>query len=280
MLHDRYKSLTSPANLDHVAVGPPGVLVIDSKTWTGGRLRYDDRGMAIGRYRRDDELHKAKVDADIVCRAAATVVPDAPVLGVLVFVEDVGLTGPVHHQQVMLLQSEQLLAWLTCQPARLTPAQVHQIGSTLDAALPPRDGPRRLFVLPDDFAAVSGRCPAGATPPRSARPASRTTPGRGAPRRPARTAGQELAYGLRRMVAFLALAALILFVALPVAGRVLPPLLTRLVQASIPAPAAPPTSPVRGPTPPPNTCTPPPAPASLTPGCSGPWPLLARARRA
>ena len=221
VLHDRYKSATSPANLDHIAVGPPGVFVIDSKNWTGGRLRYDDRGMALGRYRRDDELHSAKVDADIVRRIVGAAAHDVPVLGVVAFVEDVALTVPVHHQQVLLLQAELLLSWLTVQPGRLTPAEVHQVGSTLDAALPPRDGPRRPFVLPaavtDPRAAPASR-PAGATPPRRPRPASGPAAHRRTSRRPARTAAQELAHGLRQILAFLAVAALMLFVVAPIAS--------------------------------------------------------------
>jgi len=266
VLHDRYKSATSPANLDHIAVGPPGVFVIDSKNWTGGRLRYDDRGMALGRYRRDDELHSAKVDADIVRRIAGAAVHDIPVLGVLAFVEDVALPVPVHHQQVVLLQAEQLLSWLTAQPARLTPAEVHQVGSTLDTALPPRGGLRRPFVLPagTDPCPAPARGPSGATPPRRPRPSGGPAARRRGSRRPARTAGQELAYGLRRLVAFLALAAVMLFVAVPIASRVLPPLLTRLVQTAVPTPT--PVRPTLAPAPPTNTCAS--APASVPPGCS------------
>jgi len=64
--HDRRKSVTSPANLDHVVVGPPGVFVIDTKNWSGGLLRPDERGMKLGSWRKDDALHAAKVDADLV----------------------------------------------------------------------------------------------------------------------------------------------------------------------------------------------------------------------
>lgn len=273
MLHDRYKSRASPANLDHVAVGPPGVFVIDSKSWTGGRLRYDDRGMAIGRYRRDDELHSAKVDADIVRRAAVLAVPDVPVVGVLAFVEDVALTAPVHHQQVMLLQAEQLLGWLTGQPAQLTPAQVHQVSSTLDAALPPRDGPRHTLNHPAGSSVGLGSAASAsrATAPHQTSPTRRPASGGGGGgrrRRPARTAGQELADGLRRLVALAALAALIVFVAVPLGNRVLPSLLTHLFQASVTriAPAPSPATP--GSTAPAGTCSP--ARPAGTPGCAAP----------
>jgi len=232
--------------------------------------------MAIGRYRRDDELLNAKVDADTVRRVAATAVPDAPTQGVLAFLEDVGLTQPVPNQQVVVLQAEQLLGWLTTRPARLTPTQVHQIGSTLDAALPPRDGPRRPFQLPATLTAQRrvgrpGRRPTGDTGRRRLGPAGRSAPGRPGPRRgtlrgPARTAGQELAHGLRRIAVLVALAVLVLFVAVPVASRVLPAVLTHLVQASVSRST--PTAPTPGRTPSAFTCGP--AQPVGTPGCGIP----------
>lgn len=48
VLNDRYKSKTSPTNLDHVVIGPGGVSVIDTKNWSAGRIRLDDRGMGLG----------------------------------------------------------------------------------------------------------------------------------------------------------------------------------------------------------------------------------------
>lgn len=273
VLHDRYKNAASPGNLDHIAVGPAGVFVIDTKNWTGGRLRLDDRGMAIGRYRRDDDLLKAKVDADIVRRIAGNAVPDAPTQAVVAFVEDVGLTDAVPHQQVVLLQAEQLLSWLTREPARLTTTQVHQIGSTLDAALPPRDGPRRAFVLPSGLQAAPRRRPARTTQATGTRPTGRpASPGHPA-RQAARAAGRELTAGLRRLAAFLVVAAAILFVAVPVASRVLPPLLTHLLQASlshaVPAPvrtpAETPAVPLGQAAAPRSTCTPTPTSPTPTP---------------
>ena len=109
VLHDRRKQQGSPANLDHLLIGPPGVFVIDAKNWTGGRLRLDDRGIAIARWRKDDELHSAKVDADIVREHVAALVPHTPTVAVLAFLHDMGLPAPTHHQQVLLVQREQLL---------------------------------------------------------------------------------------------------------------------------------------------------------------------------
>lgn len=99
VLHDRRKNERSPANLDHVVVGPPGVFVIDAKNWSGGLLKLDDRGMKMARWRKDDELHAAGVDAELV-RGVARAVAQVPCVGVLAFVQDVGLTAPVQHRDV------------------------------------------------------------------------------------------------------------------------------------------------------------------------------------
>jgi hypothetical protein len=149
VLHDRRKSSTSPANLDHVVVGPPGVLVIDAKNWSGGRLRLDDRGMAIGRYRRDDELQAAKIDGDIVRQILQQMPPGAPVYGVLAFVQDLGLAAPTRHHDVFLVQRNELWNWLWSLPPVLSAEQVRALGHALDGALPPRAGaPARTRSVP------------------------------------------------------------------------------------------------------------------------------------
>lgn len=137
VLHDRRKNPRSPANLDHVVVGPPGVIVIDAKNWSGGVLELDDRGMKLGGWRKDDALHAARVDAELVRGVAHGVAP-VPCVGVLVFVHDVGLPSPVLHRDVVLLQQAQLLPWLTQLPRVLTVEQVEQVSAHLERALAPR----------------------------------------------------------------------------------------------------------------------------------------------
>ncbi len=122
----------SPANLDHVLVGPAGVFVIDAKNWTCGRLRLDERGMAVGKWRKDDELHSAKVDADIVREHVDGLGERAGTAAVVAFVHDMGLSAPVQHRGVVLLQREQLLPWLTALPSRLGPDQVSYLAAALD----------------------------------------------------------------------------------------------------------------------------------------------------
>jgi hypothetical protein len=146
VLNDRYKSANSKTNIDHIIVGPPGVCVIDSKNWSG-KLRLDDRGISVGRYRRDDHLEGAEQQAAAVGGAARAVLPSVLTAPVLAFAGDVGLSAPAYHHGVMCLQAEQLLPWLTQQPLSLTSQEVHQLGSALDAAFPPREGPAIPLTL-------------------------------------------------------------------------------------------------------------------------------------
>ena len=143
VLHDRRKNATSPSNLDHVVVGPSGIFVIDSKNWSGGVLRPDERGMKLGSRRKDDALHAAKVDAELVQWIARRAVPDVHAVGVLAFVQDVGLIEPRDHRDVLLTQEQHLLPWLTGRPQVLSAEQVETLSGLLDRELPPRHNPNR-----------------------------------------------------------------------------------------------------------------------------------------
>jgi hypothetical protein len=147
VLNDRYQSSQSPVNIDHILIGPPGVCVIDSKNWSGGRLTFDNRGMTMGRYRRDDELRSVKEAANVVGRRAQQAVAEVITGPVLAFAQPVGLEAPVFEHGVVCLEAGQLLSWLTSVPQNLTPQQVHQLGSTLDAAFPPRVGGQNPFIV-------------------------------------------------------------------------------------------------------------------------------------
>lgn len=185
VLHDRRKSVRSPANLDHVVVGPSGVFVIDSKNWSGGLLRLDEQGMKLGSWRKDDALHAAKVDAELVQGVARRAVPDIHAVGVLAFVQDVGLAEPREHRDVLLAQGHHLLPWLTGRPQILSPEQVVTLGSLLDRELPPRHSPDRR----------GSSAPSSSTS-RPARPRGKS--GATSQRRPAE-AGSDLRRGLIKM---------------------------------------------------------------------------------
>jgi hypothetical protein len=62
----------SPANVDHLAIGPTGVFVIDSKQWTGS-VRQSADGLAwYNHYRLDRTLETVRWEADTISRILGT----------------------------------------------------------------------------------------------------------------------------------------------------------------------------------------------------------------
>jgi hypothetical protein len=236
VLHDRYKP-GFKANLDHVVVGPPGLFVIDAKNWKPAPLRFDDRGMSLRGYRKDEELRAAADCARLVLQRAISAHAVLPAVGVLAFVQDMGLRVPVEHHGVWVLQSEDLLAWLTSQEAVLDRATVQRVGATLDAALPPREGKAKPFT----FSEIS---PPGATPRQpagraqgqvSTRRATRGPHTAGPPRRRAgrnRESFDELVVKLIAAVVFV-------FVVVPMILNGIP---ERIAEVTRPQPSAPPVA--------------------------------------
>ncbi len=184
VLHDRRRLPSSPANIDHIAIGPGGVFVIDAKNWTGGRLRLDDTGMAVGRWRKDDELHSAKVDADIVTRSAAVVRPGLAAVGVVAFVQDMGLQQPAMHHDVLVLQQDQLSHALREAPPLLSSLEVSSLARHLAAAFPPKAGGA-------PHPSPTPRAPSRSGPGAAARPSSSRRRPPAARREPARQSARR-----------------------------------------------------------------------------------------
>lgn len=65
MLHDRRWPGSCNANIDHLVVGPSGVFVIDTKSWSG-EVRVDEQGVWQGQACRDDVLESVQRLADLV----------------------------------------------------------------------------------------------------------------------------------------------------------------------------------------------------------------------
>ena len=137
LLHDRCKP-GSPANLDHLLVGPGGVVVLDAKNWTGGRVRLDSRGLAVAQWRKDDALVSARIDVQVVRDALRRKAPQVPVIGGLALVHDMGLDGPVLHQGAFVVQRCHLLAWLEALPQVLAPAQAQALAEDVAAIFAPK----------------------------------------------------------------------------------------------------------------------------------------------
>jgi hypothetical protein len=237
----------SPVNIDHIAVGPPGVFVVDSKNWAG-RVRLDERGMASNGYRRDAELLSATTMAEAVHDVAASAASHAVTRPVLAFVQDVGIAEPSPHRGVVCLQASHLLPWLTRQPAVLTPQEVQRVGATLNAAFPPRAGSAKPLTV-----ATLEQYRGGVAPAQRQRAASATRPAPAAPRRK-RGAGaprplpQRLARVLLELSLRLVLLAIFVVVVLPlILASFMDGLKENLTE--LPAPRAPATAPPAAPVP-------------------------------
>lgn len=135
ILEDREWPNSSRANIDFIAVGPPGVFVIDAKEWAEVAL---DNGVL---YRGDaDETPTLEKQLALIERLADQLidhglVPSA-IESVLAFtLQPMKATsiGPV-----TAVGATELIGWLIARPRRLTPAQLHEIADALELSCPPK----------------------------------------------------------------------------------------------------------------------------------------------
>lgn len=185
VLHDRALP-GSTANIDHVLVGPPGVVVIDTKAHRGA-LTLDASGVRIGGWSFGGKVAKLQGYGRTV---AASCSGGAPVYNIVCFTEDVGLASPRAWEQTTLLELRQLIPMLHGLPRVLTPRQAWELGESLEGAFPDRLAPT--------------------PPPRPADPRPVPRPAARAPRRPrdrtpARRRRPTTASSVRRLAALLAL---------------------------------------------------------------------------
>lgn len=142
-MHDRRKPATR-GNIDHVAVGPGGVTVIDTKKLKG-RVRVTRRGFL----HRHAELRVGGRDRTVLvagvedqARAVRVVLArhglaDVPVSGALQFVDgDLPLFGLPAIRGVTLGWPRKV-ARLARRPGALSPDEVTRVAQLLDRELPP-----------------------------------------------------------------------------------------------------------------------------------------------
>jgi hypothetical protein len=111
----------SPANLDHLVIGPGGVFVVDSKRYRG-RLRLDPSGrLWHGRYPLTAVLRAVSFEAD----RAAQVLADPQVVVPIVAVHGVQVPwGKVVTQGVPVVSARRLPSMLRALPGVLGPERV------------------------------------------------------------------------------------------------------------------------------------------------------------
>jgi hypothetical protein len=140
LLHDR-RMPGSRANIDHVAVAPTGVYVIDAKAWTGSvkvarpifgpaKLLIDGRDrtkLIDGLDRQVEAVHAALADQHAA----------VPLHGVLCFTRaDLPLLSTLKMRGHLLLYRKALAKRLNAR-GDLEPPAIHQLASTIADAFPP-----------------------------------------------------------------------------------------------------------------------------------------------
>lgn len=137
ILHDR-RLPSSPADIDHLLVGPPGVVVADSKSYPGRIKVCEDGQVLVGGRPRDLEIDKVVGFARAVENATWQRFPGTPVIPLICFTQDVGLTGTIVARGAYLTQLDQFSQWLQDSPQVLSPRQVWELGEHLESVHPSR----------------------------------------------------------------------------------------------------------------------------------------------
>jgi AAA domain/Nuclease-related domain len=142
-LPDRRWPRTRAANIDLVAVGPGGVLVVDVKAWAEPRI--EDGRLYRGQAPADDEVAKLRRITECVEGVAARcgLVPQR-VLPVLVLA---GRTVPATPLgRVVVLGEQNLPLWVASRPHGLPAALIEDLFAALAEALPAHDEPAPAVV--------------------------------------------------------------------------------------------------------------------------------------
>ena len=138
VLHDVHWPGRQRANIDHVAIGPPGILVVDAKNWSGN-VTVREGVLRQNGYARDREIagvSKAGQDVGELLQLpwALHVIPV-----IALAASDAG--GVTQAQGVTVLGHQDLVSWATGLPPRLTPGHVFGIAAHLRDAMPPASVP-------------------------------------------------------------------------------------------------------------------------------------------
>lgn len=116
------------ANIDHVAVGPGGVFVIDSKNWTG-RITVDDDVLRQNGRSREKAVAGA-AEAALAIMPAAAVLDVRNVAPVICFVRDEAIVGWA--RDVMVCATDNLVTMLASRPRVMSPEEVRTVAQHLD----------------------------------------------------------------------------------------------------------------------------------------------------
>lgn len=199
------------ANIDHIAVGPGGVFVIDAKNWTGN-VTISNGLLRQNGYSRERELESV---AQAAAAVTALLAPQhrASVRAVICLAaqeQEPVTVGP----GVTVVGRHQLAAWLVTLPARLTPYDVADLGRHFQRTLTRvGDAPAGGHAGTRGRAARKGR--GSATAARGARGQQRRPAGRGSAARRRRKARAAIIEAVVRLVLVLLFLLFVTSVVLP-----------------------------------------------------------------
>lgn len=141
VLHDRSLP-TGNANLDHLLIGPAGVIVVDSKNWSKKRIvKGRGRRVRVGRTWGStivkSTIYETGVVAGVLETATGRPVPVAAVLAVhgakLPPWRTLSIDG------VLLLPARQVRHWIKRLPGQLAPSDVAELTAICERMFPPYD---------------------------------------------------------------------------------------------------------------------------------------------
>ena len=217
VLHDRLlRPGQSAANLDHVVVGPAGLVLVDAKNWSGSVTAWDGGlfqhlGPSGARTSHSKHAEVAKVHSMAMAMAVETGMPVTSVI-CLAGASEATFGEPQCIRGVWVVALSQLVAWLRSRPLVLQPDDVVRLSTRAMTSFP------STTTDPDLLAAI-GAAASVASPPRR-RPLRAPSAAGGAQRRPKRVsqvrARRPMAARIGRLIgrAFLIVLVLSLSVAL------------------------------------------------------------------
>lgn len=132
VLHDVRWPGRRRANIDHVAIGPPGILVVDAKNWSGSITLRDGVLRQNGR-RRTREVEAARqagrdVGGQLNLPWGLHVIPVIALAGA-------GISGVHRCQDVTVVDHRDLVTWARSLPGHLSPGDVDGLAGRLRTVL-------------------------------------------------------------------------------------------------------------------------------------------------
>lgn len=142
------------ANVDHVAIGPAGVFVIDSKNWSG-RVDVSDNVLRQNGRRREPAVNGV-AEAALAVAGLTSALPPGQVFPVLCFVQEDPIAGWA--RDVMLCSPANIVEMLSTRPPVLDEATRRLVSLDLDASL------RSALERPNPIRRPGRERPAGSHP--------------------------------------------------------------------------------------------------------------------